>query len=159
MYGYNKKSDNERYLEDELERAKRHNEKLILAEQQRRDDRMREIREQSNQYCRTASNWREAIRKQKRLFDEEVALFPGTESDYIADGSKACERALELWPEYEGMVSQEIKELEAKIQQLKDSIRFNIGKQLLKEGKSSGWVVVANELQDKDLDCEEWLNW
>lgn len=159
MYGYNKKSDHERYLEDELERVKRYNEELLQNEQQRRNDRMREIREQSNQYYRTASNWREAIRKQGWLFDKEVALFPESEGDYFADGSKACKRALELWPEYEGMVSQEIKELEAKIQQLKDSIRFNIGKRLLEEGESSGWVAVANELQDEDLDCEEWLNW
>jgi hypothetical protein len=144
-YRSDNKTDNERYLEDELERERQYRREEEQQREQERQERKRWYREQSRIDARTADNWHDAIQRQAWLFQAEV--FPdGPVDDFFAQGAAACDRALELWADEAERVADEITALEQRIQELRDSIRINVGKQLATEGSSQGWKSIASEL-------------
>lgn len=158
-YWNDNKTDNERYLEEELERERQWRRDEEEARQREREEQRRWRREQAQMDARTADNWREAVQKQAWLFEAEADEFDRESGSYFAEGAAACRRALELWNGEEAGVSEEIAKLEQRIQELKDSVRFNVGKKLEGERDTQGWRLTASELQDPDADFNRWLYW
>lgn len=152
------RTDNERYLESELEREREQNERYRQEAQERREEYRRHSKEAMERWERSADSWHEAIQKQSALMWREV--FPDDpENDFFRQSAMACDRALELWPKYAAQVEEEIERLEERVNKLRNSIRQNIGVQLEAERSTQGWKSIATSLQDPDEECDHWLDW
>lgn len=168
MYGYgyyhrDSKTDRERYLENQVQELETERERECERQERAREERMQEYREAAEAYNRSANSWPEALRKQIHLFRREAALWVNDpEPDtYFAPGAVACERALIIWSEVEVSKKAEIKELEAKIKAIRNSIRGEVADRLQAENKDNlGWLQVAEALRTyDDNNCDAWLDW
>src|SRR3989304_2332801 len=103
-YGYYRKeeeTDNERYLEGELERHRQAEERRSAEEERQRNARRQAVQEQFLWGERHSSSWPEALRKQQVLFSRKPNQWIAAESTYesLGPGANSCERALEIWEE------------------------------------------------------------
>lgn len=161
---YDEKTDNERYLEQQLEDAQRREEDARQQEKEAREQRKREWEQAVEEVMRTAKTWPEALQKQEFLFRRE-ANFDIGDPDYIDDwfapGANACKQALEYWHEESEKVADEIKELEEKITALRAGIAGKVADRLdSHEGMLDGWYHVARDLREYDEDdLDRWLYW
>lgn len=162
FYGDRNKTDNERYLEDRIRELEEQQERERQDREQAREERRQAIREANETWNRTASNWPECLQKQAYLMDREAHWDddPDFKDDWFAPGADACRRALEIWHEVEPTKTEQIRQLEAAIQALRDSIRIEVAGKLEAESDSLSWKQVANALREyDDVSCEMWLNW
>src|SRR3989337_705828 len=100
-YGYYRKeeeTDNERYLEGELERHRQAEERRSAEEERQRNARRQEVQEQFLWDERHASSWPEALRKQQVLFRREANPWIADEfpDEYFCPGANACARIIPL---------------------------------------------------------------
>jgi len=169
-YGWNdNRTDNERYLEDQLEQERQQRREEQEQRQRAREQRMEEYHEQHEHWMRSADGWPEAIDKQIALMSRESwgeglswISYPTFLHDmYFTESVAACRRALQIWKDEEAKVADEVAALEQRITELKNGIRFNVGERLEREKyyKSPGWQGVVNTLNDEDSDPAAWLNW
>lgn len=156
-----------RYLEYELEQAREDERRRQEEADRRREERQRERKQEWEWEQRHAGSWPEALRKQASLFRREANDWPASDPDFPIDpdtffgpGADACERALEIWKEVEVAKKEQIAALEAQIQALRDSIRFEVSEKLEAEavGKPQGWRHVAIAIR-QDADPNRWLDW
>lgn len=165
MYGYrDERTDNERYLEQQLEDARRQLEDSRRQEKEAREARMQEYRRMSEENQRTAETWPEALQKQEYLFRREANFDVGDPDyvdEYFAPGADACAKALEYWKEESENVADEIEALEQKIIELRASIAHKVADRLdSHEGMLDGWYHVAGSLREYDEDnLDSWLYW
>jgi len=161
MWTRTEKTENERYLERELEDAKAQLE-------HDRQERQREIHQhridfnaRMNESYRTADSWREALRKQSSLMWKEAGMEPdmNPEEDYFLQGHQACDRALEIWDEVAPSKLEEKARLRERLEAIEFEIRQEVSAKLLAERDNSSWNSIANQLADPDLDPNDWLNW
>lgn len=165
-YSKDNRTDNERYLEDELERERESARERERIEGERREAQQREREEMWRYEERQASSWPEALRKNARLCSREIDPdFEAGDGDYFfTDSAASCERALVIWAEREKTHSKRIEELQQLIEQEKEAIKQEVADQLeketpmRKEKPSYGWSGTAQQLRDLD-DPSEMLNW
>src|SRR3970282_2070158 len=134
-YGYYRKeeeTENERYLEGELERHRQAEERRSAEEERQRNARRQEVQEQFLWDERHASSWPEALRKQQVLFRREANQWDADEfpDNYFAPGARACERALEMWEEEEKKRQAEADALKARWRGIGDEGRLAAGDRL-----------------------------
>lgn len=169
------KTDEERYLEDQLEQERQYRRDLEERQGQERQARREQWRLENDMYARQADTWPEALHKQAALFERESSQIrawhledPEAAADFPDDmfgpGAAACRRALELWPEAEAAVADEISALEAKIAELRASIAQTVADRLDEENADDmrGWHHVANALRETDEEphaLHNWLYW
>ncbi len=162
FYQMNRRSDTDvQWLEYELERYRDEERRRIDREVEQMHEERRQRRERAETRLRTADTWPQALRNQSALCwreHQQMADDP-EEEDFFANSAQACERALVLWTEEEAKVAAEIQTLRARIQALQDAVRFNVGHRLAAESAADGWRDVAETLQDKEADMEDWLYW
>src|SRR3990172_7437219 len=142
-YGYYRKeeeTDNERYLEGELERHRQVQEQFLWDE-------------------RHASSWPEALRKQQVLFRREANQWIADEfpDEYFGPGANACERALEIWEEEEKKRQAEADALRARLEAIGEEIRLAVADRLAAESSEHGWTGVAQAIREEDYN--NWLWW
>ena len=157
LYQKDTRTDRERYLEDELERER---------DQQRREDDRREQErkaraETSSQEWeyeyRQASNWPEALEKQKCLCANEAGDGDESVGNYFGNTVAACEKAIELWPSVAASKQAEIDELEKKIAAIRDSIRIEVAEKLIASDPRREFAQLAAQIRDDLL--EGFLDW
>ena len=145
-YGYYRKeeeTDNERYLEGELERHRQAEERRSAEEERQRH----------------ASSWPEALRKQQVLFRREANQWIADEfpDEYFGPGANACERALEIWEEEEKKRQAEADALRARLEAIGEEIRLAVADRLAAESSEHGWTGVAQAIREEDYN--NWLWW
>jgi len=171
FYGHNdNRTENEKYLEDQLEQERQWRREAEKRREQEREQRLEERRQMRDWSNRHADDWPESLRNQMFLMGRET-VGEGAEwleewgrnsaCMYFTEGVAACRRALQIWPGEEARVADEIAALEQRIAELKDSVRVNVGKRLDQEKRyqSPGWHGISAILQDLDEDPSSWLNW
>lgn len=162
-YGYRQElTDNERYLQDEVDRLQEEQRRGRERREQEREERMREYRAESERNSRSANSWREAIQKQVYLMNREVDQWDTPEmggDNYFRDSRDCCKRGLEIWTQIEAGVQPEIEVLEAKIKAIKEGIRQTVSDLLLIEADGRpGWKSTASAIGDEE-DFNRWLDW
>jgi len=161
-YGYYRKeeeTDNERYLEGELERHRQAEERRSAEEERQRNARRQEVQEQFLWDERHASSWPEALRKQQVLFRREANQWIADEfpDEYFGPGVNACERALEIWEEEEKKRQAEADALRARLEAIGEEIRLAVADRLAAESSEHGWTGVAQAIREEDYN--NWLWW
>src|SRR5688572_2059140 len=97
-YSYQNKTDNERYLQDEVDRLKYEAEQQREREYEASQQRIQEMRERGERNLRAASDWPESLSKQAYLFQREQDSYNNEIDDtFFGDGAAACRRGLEIW--------------------------------------------------------------
>lgn len=161
-YHRDNRTDNERYLQDELDRLQEERRRDQEEQERQREERLQEYRQEGERMARTARNWREAIQKQVYLFNREVNEWDTPErggDNYFRDSRDACKRGLEIWTQIEAGVQPEIEALEAKIKAIKEGIRQTVSDLLLVEaGGRPGWESTALAIGNEE-DFNRWLDW
>ena len=150
---------------DEIEKLQEQNERLERIEQERRDARKQELQELYEEEKRSASDWREALIKQSRLYAQEARDYPETDSngvDSFSIAAKACEKAVEFWDEISLQKQVEIEELKNRIKAIEDSIRIETCAKL----RSFYCTPELEEIEcfvisslEEGGDPEDWLSW
>lgn len=149
--------EEKRYLESELEDARRRENERSEQESREREQRRREWKAEFESNYRTATTWPEALSKQASLSRKEI--FPGDDSsDYFAQTAEACDKALEIWPEVAAEREDELESLRRQIRTIETEIRDTVALRLSAENESNAWRQVAQALR-ADYDKTEWLNW
>src|SRR3990167_8475150 len=158
-YRKEEKTDNERYLEDELERHRQAEERRNAEEERQRHARRQEFQEQIRMDERHASSWPEALRKQQVLFRREANQWVADEfpDNYFAPGANACERALEIWEEEEKKRQAEADALRARLEAIDEEVRLAVAERLAAESSEQGWKHVAQAIREEDYN--NWLWW
>ncbi|MCB0080216.1 MAG: hypothetical protein KDE47_04775 [Caldilineaceae bacterium] len=167
MFGYcrDEKTDNERYLEQELEDERRRREEDRQERERERNRAREEMREMYEISLRSANGWHEALGNQAALMGREIDYETWADEyydgQYFSEGMRACWRAIEILEIEEAKVASEIAELEQRIEELHEAARIRTGERLRqeKQWQSSGWIGVATTLEDPNEDPESWLNW
>lgn len=162
MHYRDNRTQEERYLQDEVDRLREEQRQDREQRQQEREERLREYRAQGERNLRSANGWREAIQKQVYLMDREANQWDTPEmggDNYFRDSRDACKRALEIWPEVEAEIAPEIAELEARLEALRDGIRHKVSQRLMDEANNrSGWRLTASAIGNEE-DYDRWLDW
>lgn len=177
MWGFpdNNKTENERWLEDQLEQERQWRREQEEQARREREARREEARMRAQESYRQADTWPETLRKQAALMGRESAelrsfivedpeLVASLSDDMFGPGAAACERALEIWKEEAAGVEQTIKDLEAEIQRLRDHVRFAVADRLDAENPDGarGWQLVTRELRETPEEpgaLSRWLTW
>lgn len=161
MWYRDDRTENEKYLEQQLEQERRWRDEEQERQQQERERRRQERREAYEWELREANDWLDAIGKQRLLCSRESHLDDDVVGYFFTSSAEACDYALEIWPEEAGKVEAEIQRLEAEIERLRNSVRLAVGQRLAEHerAKQEGWRDVAVTLQDADADASAWLNW
>lgn len=155
---YKEKTDNERYLEQQLEDAQAQIERERKDRMEEMDRRRKETKEQRDEMYRTADSWPEALRKQSHLFANE-ASYGGEVDEFFDSGAKACNRALEIWGQVAKTKVEGRQRLQALLEQIDKDIRREVADHLDREGETPGWKQVVSALRDDETDPSAWLNW
>lgn len=157
------RSDREIYLEGELDRYRAEEERRERERVEEREERRREFQERLSQERRSADSWPDALSKQSALFWGEYRYNPDPDetedTDYFAQGAKACAAALELWQQEADKRQPEIDRHRAAIAALERDIRHMVALRLERQRQTSGWQQVVTALRDDSLDPSDWLNW
>lgn len=159
-YGYRQQlSDNERYLQDELDRLKRDQEERDDRERDAREERRREMKRAIEAENRSADTWPEALRKQVHLFEREANSAGEYDTDnYFADGAKACKRGLEIWKEVADIEKVKIDQLRRQIEAIEEGIALEVSKRLMTEAEGRrGWQSIARSIENDELG--HFLDW
>jgi len=154
------RTDRERYLENELQREREAQECLRQEQRERQEAREQEQRREYEESKRTASDWPEALRKQRHLYQCEVNQFTDDDEpdDFFGPGAQACVRALELWAEEKQRREAAIAALQSQITALRAEVSQAVGDRLASECDAQGWLEVARALRS-DEDPSDWLQW
>ncbi len=163
MFSFHKdeRTDRERYLEAELDRIRQVEERRTREAIEAREKRRREFQQQLTEAERSANDWPEALIKQSGLMRREVGIDPDEpeETDYFAQGYKACDAALKLWRDEAHKRQPAIEELTRQLEAIQRDIRHAVADGLEAQSDTPGWRHVAAVLRDDDMDPSEWLNW
>lgn len=160
MYGYGneKKTDRERFLEDELERERQSAREAEEREYEARERSRKERRAEYEQEQRSASSWPEALQKQAWLCQREINQYDTPEmkgyfepeDGYFANLVKANEAALKIWHKIAAA-------RQAEIDAIWNSIRNQVADELEAESDRSEYKQTAQALRDDEL--ENYLDW
>lgn len=161
------KTDEEQHLEWELEKEREQNRRYEEERLERDRQRREEIRQRVEYSYRQANTWPEALSNQSFLMHREAGYLVGVdEHAYYSQGSKACDRAIEIWPEEMAKVEEEIEALMKRANELLQGVAVAVGKRLVDEWEGEkkgdswyGWNGIAKSLQNPDIDLDQWLNW
>lgn len=158
-YGQRQLTDNERYLQDEVDRLKRNEEERLDRERDARDEHRREMNRAIEAENRSADTWPEALRKQVYLFEREANSAGEYDTDnYFADGAKACKRGLEIWREVATIEQAKINELRRQIEAIEEGVALEVSKRLMAEAEGrGGWQSIARSIENDDPG--DFLNW
>ena len=146
-----KRTDHERYLEDELERAHEAEERRREGERRDREHRHTERMREMEERMREAADWPDALRQQAFLcWREHRKYSPEDDSDiehYFERCAQISERALELW---NAVVSEQ--QVQQQIDAIWDRVRHEVAARLTAKcsTKEEAWIIEAirnNELE------------
>ena len=163
MFGYrpyskDKRTDRERYLEDEVERYQDAEERGRLAREDERKQCQRNRQEEHEDELRRADDWPDALNKQIVLCRREVNDGGDEEiGGFFGNTILACEKALDIWQFVEAGKQTEIKALEEKISEIQDSIRGEVAKQLEESDSRREFAQVADQIREDELG--RFLDW
>lgn len=150
----------------EADSLKEENRRLEEERAEQRNQRIQEARELAEMQRRSASNWRQALDKQARLYAREAELYPPVDENGVDDfaiSAVACKQAARIWDEIQTEKQTEIDELEARLAALQDSVRIETCSRLRKlyagqPGELEIEAFVISSLEEGG-DPEDWLNW
>lgn len=152
------RTDRERYLEDELASVREQQER----EQERRDQdrrtRERERREEREHTMRQATDWPDALNKQRVLCQREVNGGGDEEiGNFFANTVAACETAIKIWREVLASKQGEIESIEKQISAVRESIRLEVSNKLVAADERNEFAQVAYQIRDDEL--SNFLDW
>lgn len=161
MFAHYKKdtrTDNERYLQDELDSLRDEQRRDIERRDREREERMRERREEMAYASRQADNWPEALQKQIHLCSQEVADGGDDEvGNFFGNTVVACEKALEIWHGVEASKQAQIDDLQQQIAAIQDSIRTEVADKLDAADQRREFAQVAQQIRNDGLG--RFLDW
>jgi hypothetical protein len=150
---------------DEVNRLRQENERLYEEKEIEREARRQEYRKLAEQQNRSVKTWRAALVKQFHLYSGEARNYPYKDKngiDSFAVAAQACQEAVKFWDEIEVSKEEEIKELESRLEVLKDSIRLETCNKVRKlyQGKPEEKVIesyICSSLEEGG-DPSDWLD-
>jgi len=158
LYKKDTRTDNERYLQDELDRAREQQEREERRRDQDRKERELARREDREYASHQADDWPEALQKQIYLCNREVADGGDDEvGNFFGNTVAACEKALEIWREVEASKQTEIDELQQRIAAIQDGIRTEVADKLQVADARHEFESVAQQIRDDQL--SKFLDW
>jgi len=160
LYRKDDRTDRERYLEEELERARSDEEKRQERADQEREERRRELKEQWTYEERQADSWPEALRKQAILCWREHNQYPPDPDDndhFFEYTALANEKALEIWREVSKRKQVELDALQKQIEAVGDAIRNEVADKLIAADERKEFKYVASAIEDDEL--AGYLDW
>jgi len=157
-YKKDTRTDNERYLQDELDRVREQQEREERRRDQERKERERARREEREYASRQADDWPDALQKQIYLCNREV-IDGGDEEvgNFFGNTVVACEKALEIWHEVEASKQTQIDDLQQQIATIQDSIRTEVADKLDAADQRREFAQVAQQIRDDGLG--QFLDW
>jgi hypothetical protein len=158
LYKKDTRTDNERYLQDELDRVREQQEREEHRRDQERKDRESARREEREYASRQADDWPDALQKQIHLCNREV--FDGVEEEvgnFFGNTVAACEKAVEIWREVEASKQAQIDDLQRQIVAIQDSIRTEVADKLDAADQRREFAQVAQQIRDDQLG--QFLDW
>ena len=157
-YGRDKRTDHERYLEDELQREREATRQSQEREDEAREQRRQEWREQAEYERRQASSWPEAFQKQASLCWREHNQYPEEEGDdFFSVLAQANEKALEIWREVAASKAIELDELQRQIGAVWSVVRGEVADRLEAASDRVEYRSTANVIRKDQL--AGYLDW
>jgi len=154
MYSYrDDRTEREKQLEWELERARDDERRRQEREEQAREERRREQKERWEYEDRQADSWTEAFQKQARLCWREHNNFSDIPDidDYFKQVAEANEKALEIWKEVSSRRQSELDEIQKQIESYWESVRHEVAEQVEKSGEHYSYKNLAESVRDDAL--------
>jgi mannose-6-phosphate isomerase-like protein (cupin superfamily) len=147
-------TQNERALQDEVDR--------LRGEKERTEERVRsEVQErrrvQGEEYeaeLHTATNWHEALIKQRALFRREAKeeIHDDDPDHYFTVGVQAIDKALEIWNTVNAERQDEISEIKQRLVRIENEIRLEVAHRLEQAGNHAQYHDVAFGIRENDID-------
>jgi hypothetical protein len=157
-YGKDTRTDQERYLADELERERAASRERDRLEEERRQARQSEFSEAQRYEERQADSWPEAFQKQARLCWREQNRFPDPDDDpFFKKNAQANEKALELWRAVATSKRDRLDELQRQIDAVWDEVRNEVADQLIQADEHFVYKSTAEAIRDDQL--SGYLDW
>jgi hypothetical protein len=152
-YRKDKRTDRERYLEDELERWREQSRREYERQEKAREERRKEQQEQWAHEERQANSWPEAFQKQANLCWWEHRRYPeqAADDDYFEKTAQANEKALEIWKEVAESKQAELDALEKQIEAVWDSVRDEVADKLIAASDHYTYRSIAKTVRDDSL--------
>lgn len=147
-YRRDERTENEKYLESELERERYERQEKQERDERERQARAKEEKEQREYDYRHPDNWPEAFRRQASLCWREHNLFPDQNAegdDYFKVSAEASEAALKIWQEV-------YAEKQKLIEEINNSIRSEVADRLTALNTRSEYRATAQSIRDDALD-------
>ena len=147
LYQRDNRTDNERFLEEELVREREQRERDQEREYRERETRRANDREEHEYEFRHPNNWAQAFRNQAALCWQEHAQYPeeNEQDDYFKIIAEVNEAALKIWLEVS-------TEKQKQIEELQNQIRIEVAEKLAAMDKRKEWQNVASQIRDDKLD-------
>jgi hypothetical protein len=155
-YRNDDRTEREKQLEWELERAREDEERRQERAKLEREEKRREREEMWRYEERQADSWEEAFRKQARLCWREHNKYP-EENDYFEFTARANEKALEIWREVSEGKKAELDALQQQIEAVWDAVRNEVADKLVAADERNEYRYVASAIRDDEL--AGYLDW
>jgi len=157
-YGKDERTDNERYLQEELERERESQRERDRIEEERREARRKEFQEMRRYEERQADSWPEAFQKQAMLCWREYNQYPDPDDDpFFKKNAEANEKALELWHAVATSKRAQLDELQKQIDAVWDAVRNEVADQLEQADDHYVYKSTAEAIRDDQL--SGYLDW
>ena len=157
-YSKDDRTEREKQLEWELERAREDEDRRREHAEQEREERRREQRERWRYEERQADNWPEAFQKQAMLCWLEHRRYPDDlDYHYFEYTAQANEKALEIWRLVAASKQAELDELQRHIDAVWDTVRNEVAEKLIESSEKREFRMVAEILRDNQL--AGYLDW
>jgi hypothetical protein len=155
-----KATPNEQALQDEVDRLREDREH---AYQRERQELQKKRQAQIKAYefeLRTATDWPEALRKQRDLFQREAreeSPDDPIDEQYFTVGVQVVDKAIEIWRTINTERQDEIGELEQRLMEVQNEIRLEVAQRLEQSGTHSQYRNIADGIRINSP--EEFLDW
>jgi len=158
MYSYqDNRTDNEKYLEEQLERERNERNQERERQDREREQRREEWRERYEYDYRHPSDWATALQTQANLCWREHNQFPDDGDLFFKNCAEANEKALEIWNEVQANRSGELAELEKQMEAIRESIRNEIADKLTVADPRKEFIQTAEAIRNDSL--EGYCDW
>jgi len=152
MFYKDTRTENEKYLEEELERERYERNQENERQDRAREERRREQREQSEYEWRHPDNWESAFQAQAGLCWREHNQYPDETDMFFKNSAEANEKALEIWRVVSASKQMELDELQKQIDAVWDRVRNETADKLIASDSRQEFVSTAEALRDNALD-------
>jgi hypothetical protein len=150
IYGKDTRSDNERYLEGELEESRAKIDAMYRRQEDEREQRRRASDEESEWNYRHPNTWPQAFQNQAVLCRREHNQFPDGDP-YFKNTADANEKALEIWKRISASKQTHLDELQKQIDAVWESVRLEVANELERSSDLNEYKQVANVIRDDQL--------